>query len=94
MGAKVQSGFLHTVGDVLQALGAGIVGRWGVLIRAVAAIGEQAQGVVERAGAGAMDEEEEEGKEDWEEKEETKNEEEEKDAPPRKWFHYFPTCGT
>ena len=22
------------------------------------------------------------------------DEEEEKDAPPRKWFHYFPTCGT
>ena len=21
------------------------------------------------------------------------DEEEEKDAPPRKWFHYFPTCG-
>ncbi|KZV69813.1 hypothetical protein PENSPDRAFT_753100 [Peniophora sp. CONT] len=52
---RVQTGFLHTAQDVLRALGTRVVGRWGLLIRAVVAIGERAQSVVERAGVSVVE---------------------------------------
>ena len=45
---RVQNGFLQTVQDVLRALGTRVVKRWGVLIRAVVAVGERSLSVQPR----------------------------------------------